>query len=289
MNKNKIIIGTAQSDINYGIIKSKNFIHLSNFVKKNNFFLDTAPVYRNSDRFFKKIGPNYKKIISKIPFIKEEEKFEKSFKKNIEKIYTFSNSKKIYGILLHDPSILQNKTKRTIIFKKIKELKKKKLLKKFGVSVYSTIELKKILKIFKPEIVQLPINILNQTFLENNLLKTLKKKKIEIHGRSIFLQGLLILNYNKIPKNFKNNKALVKFFKFIENTKISSLEHCIKFIQNIKEIDKYVVGFNSLAQLKQFLECLKNINQINANKKIYDSLKSKDLKLIDPRKWNSDV
>ena len=181
MNKNKIIIGTAQSDVNYGIIKSKNFIHLSKFVKMNNFFIDTAPVYKNSDLFF---------------------------------------------------------------------------------------------------------NILNQTFLEKNLLKTLKNKKIEIHGRSIFLQGLLLLDHKKIPKNLINNKALIRFFKFIKNTKISPLEHCIKFVQNIKEIDKFVVGFNSLDQLKQFLKCLKNINQININRKIYDSLKSKDLKIIDPRKWN---
>ena len=286
MNKNKIIIGTAQSDANYGIIKSKNFIHLSKFVKMNNFFLDTAPVYRNSDLFFKKIGPNYKKIISKIPFIKNEANFEKSFKQDIKKIYSYSNSKKIYGILLHDSSMLQNKKKRTVIIQEIKELKKKKLLKKFGFSVYSTMELKKNLKILKPDIVQLPINILNQTFLEKNLLKTLKKKKIEIHGRSIFLQGLLLSDHKKIPKNLKNNKALIRFFKFIKKTKISSLEHCIKFVQNIKEIDKFVVGFNSLDQLKQFLKCLKNINQININRKIYDSLKSKDLKIIDPRKWN---
>lgn len=289
MNKNKIIIGTAQSDPGYGIIKSKNFFDLSTFVKKKNFFLDTSPTYKNSDLFFKKIGPNYEKIISKIPHIKKDLDFEKVFKKNIERVYSFSNSKKIYAILLHDSSSLKNKKKRDVIFSEINQLKSKKLLKKFGVSVYSVKELKDVLKIFKPEIVQLPISIINQTFLDNNFLKNLKKKKIEIHARSIFLQGLLISDYNKIPKYFKRKKVLKNFFSFLRVTKISPSKLCIKFVYNIKEIDKFVIGFNNLTQLKQILGYLKNINQININKKIYDHLKTNDPKIIDPRKWNFDV
>ena len=65
-------------------------------------------------------------------------------------------------------------------------------IKKFGVSVYSIYELENILKIFTPDIVQFPVNVFNQSFFEENLLKKLKKKKIELHARSIFLQGLLL-------------------------------------------------------------------------------------------------
>ena len=32
------------------------------------------------------------------------------------------------------------------------------------------------------------------------------RKKIEIQARSIFLQGLLLLEYNQLPTKFKNNK-----------------------------------------------------------------------------------
>ena len=215
MNKNKIIIGTAQSDPSYGVNKSKNFLNLFRIIKENNFTIDTAITYKNSGVFLKKLGKNYENIINKVPFIKKNNNFEKIFKQKLKEIYIHSNSKKIYAILLHDPSILFNLKNRNIIFDEITNLKKKKLLKKFGVSVYSVKELNKILTVFTPEIIQLPINIINQSFLEKNLLKSLKKKKIEIHARSIFLQGILLQNYENLPDYFRNKKPLKKYFEFL--------------------------------------------------------------------------
>ena len=75
MNKNKIIIGTAQSDPNYGINKSKNFLKLSKVIRNNNFMIDTAITYKNSNMLIKKIGKNYENIINKIPFIKKTKIF----------------------------------------------------------------------------------------------------------------------------------------------------------------------------------------------------------------------
>lgn len=285
MNKKKIVLGTAQSDPNYGIVKSDDFIKITNLIKKHKFYLDTATTYKNSGFFLKKLGKNYENIISKVPFIKKNNNFEKIFKQKLKEIYIHSNSKKIYAILLHDPSILFNLKNRNVIFKEITDLKKRKLLKKFGVSVYSVKELNKILTIFTPEIIQLPISIINQSFLEKNLLKFLKKKKIEIHARSIFLQGILLQNYENVPDYFRNKKPIKKYFEFLNIKKISSLKFCIKFFNNIKEIDKYVVGFNNLNQLKLFLNCLKNINKFKMNLKTYNNFKSSDPKLIDPRKW----
>ena len=81
-------------------------------------------------------------------------------------------------------------------------LKKKKIIRKIGVSVYNTNELDKILDKYKIDMVQLPLNLFNRTFLYKNYLKKLKKKNIEIHLRSIFLQGILLQDYKKIPKYF---------------------------------------------------------------------------------------
>ena len=68
MNK-KIIIGTAQSDPNYGFNKKKNLISLINFCKKKNLYFDTALSYKNSKFYLRKLGYNYTNIISKLPYI----------------------------------------------------------------------------------------------------------------------------------------------------------------------------------------------------------------------------
>ena len=89
---------------------------------------------------------------------------------------------------------------------------KKTFYKKIGVSVYSVDYLKKIiLSGIKINVVQIPINIFNQTF-DNKLLSDIKKRNIEIHARSIFLQGLTLKN----SKNIKNN-LLKKKLLFFEN------------------------------------------------------------------------
>ena len=54
------------------------------------------------------------------------------------------------------------------------------------------------------DVIQLPINVLNQEFFQKEFFVELKKKKIEIHARSIFLQGLLIENTKNFPIIYLN-------------------------------------------------------------------------------------
>ena len=280
----KIIIGTAQSDPNYGFSKKKNLIKLISFCKKKNLYIDTALSYKNSKFYLRKLGNNYNNIITKLPYI-EKDFFEVSLMNILKKIYLNYNTKKIYSILLHDPSIIYNKKNREILFEKIKHLKKEKKIQKFGVSVYTVYELNKILKIFKPDIIQIPINIFNQSFLEKNFLKKIKRLKIEIHVRSIFLQGLLLLNFDQIPRKFKHFKTIKFYFNFLKKNNLTSILLNLSFINSIKEIDKLVIGFDNIDQLKQLLKNKKKLNSIRYTKRTFSKFKSKNLKLIDPRKW----
>ena len=108
-------------------------------------------------------------------------------------------------------------------------LKKKNYYLKIGVSIYDPKELKKIFNIFKPEIVQFPINIFDQRMLEGNFLNLLKRKKIITQARSIFLQGML-LNINKPQKYKLNNKfnlKLKEFSAWCYKRNITKLDACI--------------------------------------------------------------
>ena len=90
----KIIIGTAQSDPNYGFSKKKNLIKLISFCKKKNLYIDTALSYKNSKFYLRKLGNNYNNIITKLPYI-EKDFFEVSLMNILKKIYLNYNTKKI--------------------------------------------------------------------------------------------------------------------------------------------------------------------------------------------------
>ena len=182
---------------------------------------------------------------------------------------------------MHDSSDLI-KSKKNILYKTLNKLKKKKLVKKIGVSVYDLKETDSLLKNYKIDIIQLPLNIIDRRFAEHNYLKKLKEKNIEIHIRSIFLKGLLLLNKKNIPSKFKKwNKTWDEWDEWTDKNKFSKLEACINYVNSFKEIDRIIVGVNNCVQLKEILSVFQNRNKKINFKKIFNH----DNKLIDPRSW----
>ena len=111
--------------------------------------------------------------------------------------------------MLHDQNDALNIEKIELL----KSLKAHKIVNKVGVSVYDLLFLKKALKLWTPDIVQIPVNPFNLEFLSKNFLNSLKRKNITIFARSIFLQGMLVKENKYLSKKFKNN--FNSWFKFI--------------------------------------------------------------------------
>ena len=241
--------------------------------------LDSALSYDKSHKLISLV-PNQKlKIITKFPFFNNylsREKIKKILLNNLDQL----KQKKFYAILIHDTNLL--KTERgKILYDTLLELKKCKMVKKVGFSIYDSNELKTHYKRFKPEIVQLPINLFNQEFIKNGWLKKMKKDKVEIHARSIFLQGV-ILNSNK--KIFKKEKKLQKhlslFNEWLKQNKLKALDAALNFIDQVKYLDKVLVGISNSSQFKKVLS-----HKVKKNKFNYEILNSKNKKLINPIKW----
>ena len=123
-------------------------------------------------------------------------------------------------------------------------------IKKIGISIMKKKSLMRSKNFFIPDVVQLPISIIDQRFLSNKFLTTLKKKKCEIHARSIFFQGLLFLDSDKIPKNLLAIKGTILLIdRFCKQYSITRLNLILNFICSIKEIDAFVVGVKSKGNL----------------------------------------
>ena len=149
------------------------------------------------------------------------------------------------------------------------------------MSIYNFNTLDKILDEFKVDMIQVPFNILDRRLATKNYLNKIKKKKIQIHVRSIFLQGILLANIKKIPKKFLKWKNLFKsWHAWLEKNKLSKLQACLNFILSFKQIDVIIFGACSKMQIKQI------INAVNQSTKFYPKyIVSDNLKLTDPRQW----
>jgi len=287
----KFCIGSAQIGSNYGLLNNKvdkkNLSKILKFSKKNKInYIDTAISYRNSHKILSSYNIKNFKLITKF-------KLPKTIKKHEVRNYVYNEaikSKKylkinqIYGFLIHNILDLINFPNEINLA--FQDLKNDKIIIKNGISIYSESEIDKIIEYFSPDIIQVPVNILNQQFLKSKKLKNLKKKnKILIFVRSIFLQGVLLMEKNYILANknisLRLKRKLIEWNFWCDKKKITKLEACLNLIKNQNILDVLIVGFDSLIQFK---ETIRHFNKkkypLNLNK--FD-LKNK--KLADPRLW----
>lgn len=287
INTNKLILGTAQLERNYGIsnINDKNQIKnayktLETAFKNGIRDIDTAPGYKSEKiigEFISAHGLSNKvSIFTKIPTFNKKKNLEKFVKRNIEN--SFGNLKTdIHTLFIHNTKDI-NLFKKNISF--FKNLKKIYPIKNLGFSVYDNKEIYQTSKLgFKP-VYQVPFNILDQKFLK---LKLNKKRLI---ARSIFLQGLLI---NKKIKKNKLNLNLIKSHKkyhdFLMELNINPLRLQLSFINNVKQINKFIIGVDNHYQLNEIINC--NLFKKVDTKYIYRINSFFKKNNIDPRKWKN--
>ena len=287
----KLALGTAQFSLNYGISNNSNKMSLIeafkilNYAKKQGISLiDTAILYGESQRIIGKIGANDLQIVTKLPPLPKKIKKKPGdwVIRNIRNSLSYLDIKSLYGLLLHQSSDLAGETGKVLLSHLIK-IKNKDLVKKIGVSIYDPIELEKIeLLLDQIDIVQAPINLVDRRLQISGWLSKLKSLGIEVHARSVFLQGLLLMKKNKIPKKLK--KIFLGLDSWIEEIKkkdLNPVEECLSYPLSLPEVDRVLIGVDSLNQLKNIVK----VSNIKKQKRNWSFMISSNQMLINPSNW----
>ncbi|WP_218970619.1 aldo/keto reductase [Alkalihalobacterium alkalinitrilicum] len=260
---NKIGIGTAQFGNVYGAFNQhgktplKEVEKIINYcLEKKVYIIDTAPTYGESELVIGKCLPLYHpfKIITKTPHFKTDkittvhtERLVKTFLLSLEKLKQPS----LYGLLIHHVNDLFVDNGH-LLYEVMQEFKRKKLVKKIGVSIYTGEQIDQLMCQYHFDLVQLPINIFDQRLIEGGQLKKLKEQGVEIHARSAFLQGLLVTPPDNLHSYFNNIKnRLIEYYKFIQAYSLSPTQAALGFLKQINEIDVIVLGVETKEQLKE--------------------------------------
>tara|TARA_B100000900_G_scaffold395210_1_gene393367 strand:+ start:2069 stop:2935 length:867 start_codon:yes stop_codon:yes gene_type:complete len=276
----KIALGTVQWGMNYGI---SNLNGVPNDDELNKIFrrmkdvgidtLDTAISYGNAHKRLREFISSSHKIISKVdPSVNQ-----KTIKEQCLETISSLGQPKLEGSLVHNVKDLFDNQN---IWNELSELKERGLIKKIGLSLYDPADLKRILKSgIIPDIVQIPFNILDRRFF--SYFSQLKEHGIEIHVRSVFLQGILIIAYNHCPKDFEKWDPHWRIYReWINKNRISPIEACIQHVLSYDSIDKIVIGITSLKELNDIITA-----QMRKPLRAPKALEITDKKLINPLEW----
>jgi len=283
----KLVLGAAKLGMNYGLFNNKKinqeeFKRIEKLVFKLKInFIDTATSYGDSEKVIGNSKLKKLNIITKIKLPRKKNIHIRDWVlKEISKSLKKLRIKRIYGVMIHDYKDLLGKYGKNYLIT-LNELKKKKIIKNIGISIYDPKDIKKIWKFWKPDIVQVPFNIIDNRILETGWLNTLKKFKVKIFARSVFLQGILI-NEDRFFNMNKNYTILLNKFKdWCYKNNISLLQACLHFVKQFKKIDYLVIGFDNYNQLKEIIDVFKKKKIIIPKK-----FSTNKINLIDPRKWN---
>jgi len=213
MDQGRLVLGTAQLGMKYGIKNrigkpplKKSYEIIQTAWNKNIRFFDTAYSYGESESILGKIFKGLEiagkvSVISKISGCLNKVN-EKEVLKGIDSSLKRLNLGCLYGLLLHDPGNLDFWDSNASQI--MRAIKKNNMAEKVGVSVYSYKDAMRVLERDDFEIVQIPFNIFDQSYYSKGIFREAEKRNKTVFIRSIFLQGLLLMEQEELGEDKKN-------------------------------------------------------------------------------------
>lgn len=252
---NKIIIGTANFIKGYGVLSKHQSISKSEIANISKILIreivctfDTALSYGDVLSILPREIVAKAKIICKFSVQDNFDEVYSQFRKKLE-IYDLKN---YVGILVHDIDVL-DLGKKNELREFIKLLKEEKISEKVGVSVYTEDDVSRFNQIMTPEIIQVPLSPINQTFNTKKFINFVKKHSIEVHARSLFFQGLLFLE--SLPDDLNHLKQpWEKYVTLANKYDISKIELLLAWANSLKWIDHWVLGIFSARDLQEIIQ-----------------------------------
>lgn len=285
----KLALGTVQFGLPYGIAnqngqvsrqEAKTILDLARAAGMDT--LDTAIAYGESEVCLGEVGTKGFKVITKLPEIpKDIADIGCWVRDQIQASLKRLGAPSAYGMLVHQSHQLVG-PKGKVLVQALEHLKAEGVVEKIGVSIYSPSELNSVIHACAIDLVQAPFNLIDQRLHTSGWLKKLHDAGIEVHTRSPFLQGLLLMPRAVIPAKFEPwSRLWSSWHDWLATHHVSSVEACLAFPLSFAEIDRVVVGVDSTAQFEEVLLAA-NFGHIAP----LPSLACDDERLINPAKWN---
>lgn len=285
----KLALGTVQFGLPYGIANQrgqvsredvKGIVALARLSGIDT--LDTAIAYGESEACLGDVGLDGFKVITKLPAMPDNvvgvgHWVHDQMQASLQRL----NVKSVYAVLLHRSQQLLG-PKGKDLYQTLGQLKAEGVVQKVGVSIYAPSELDSLMNVCPIDLVQAPFNLIDQRLQSSGWLQKLHDTGVEVHTRSAFLQGLLLMPATAIPEKFKHWLPLFNtWHDWLLDNNTSASQVCIEFVQAHPQIAKVVVGVESIQQLNQLIQAAKEPPNT-----VWPNIKCSDEHLINPSNWN---
>ena len=290
--KKDMSLGSAQFGIRgYGITNSSDLIsdeeiqEILKIASLNDIrYIDSAQAYGDAEiRLGQWVKKEMKMEITSKMHVGGNKKNEQDWEDNLQRSLKQLRTNYLECLMIHNSENLKGNRGRDLM-NWLKVVKERGLATKIGISIYERGEIEKI-NLKEIDVIQVPLSIYDQRIIEGGTLERLKSESIEIHARSIYMQGLVVTKSESWPQwidkeQLNKHKELEQYCKA---QGITLVEAAHQFINSIPELDRYIVGVCNCEQLVELIEARNRKGTICSDK--MKALRISDDNLVDPRKW----
>ncbi len=283
-------IGTVQFGLDYGIANAAGRSSpdqvaavLAAARRHGISVLDTAAAYGESEAVLGAQSLTGFSIVTKTPPLKslagadKVDALSRTFAQSLHKL----NLPRISGLLCHDAGDLLDQTGPDL-WRQMKILKDCGQVSMIGASVYDGEQIVSLLSRFDIDLVQLPVNVLDQRLLRGGFLARLKDAGVTIHARSVFLQGLLLMQPDQVPAYFEPIRPQLRRWHATAAAQgLTPIQAALAFLRDVPEIDTVLVGIVDQDQLDQCAADFATATPFAA-----DDLACDDPAYVNPARWN---
>lgn len=251
----RLALGTAQFGLDYGIANKTGQIGegdaaaiLARATERGIALLDTAPAYGDAEVVLGRLGiADRFDVITKTPHIGHPEAFRADeVRAASERSCERLKIARLSGLLIHHPDDIRG-LHADALFDVLLELKSRGCAEKIGISIYDETDLDAFGRLDEVDIVQLPASIIDQRLLRNGTFARLRAAGIEIHVRSLFLQGLVLIDPTRTPDHVAGLRPLLTRLK--TESANNRLSAALTFARKELMPDVAIVGIDGLDQL----------------------------------------
>jgi aryl-alcohol dehydrogenase-like predicted oxidoreductase len=286
----KLGLGTVQFGMQYGIANRQGQVSVPEVAAilqraraAGLELLDTAIVYGDSEQRLGEIGVAGWNVVSKLPAVPDDVAdamawVGDSVRQSVARLCV----PRLYGLLLHRPGQLLERRGREL-FQALERLKVDGVVEKIGVSIYDPAELDALCAAFRFDLVQAPLNLLDQRLVASGWLSRLAGQGTEVHVRSVFLQGLLLMPGAIRPPAFARWAALwADFDRWLEQSGLTPLQACLRHALSFPEVSHVIVGTDTRDQLDDILRAADG-----PPPSLLRMPRTEDPILLNPARWGS--
>jgi aryl-alcohol dehydrogenase-like predicted oxidoreductase len=252
---NKIALGTVQFGLDYGISNRAGRVTpdavaaiLELAAEQGLDTLDTAVAYGSSEETLGEVLSARRitfELVSKFSAETTTEAFDEVLADSLRRLRT----KRLKGYLAHSFDSFTDPGVREALVR----AKGDGRIRQFGVSVYYPQQVSWLLEQgIDFDLIQLPLNVFDQRFLP--LLPELKDRWVEVHVRSVFLQGLYFLSPTELPPHFEPvAEKLERLRGLCKDHGVPLSAALLNYAVLDNNLDKVVIGVQNSAELRQNL------------------------------------